>query len=63
MMCMGSGKSKDLPLRLRSRSLTMYIMLIKTDSFVMKESCDTSQAYPAIVVIATQTPSGYRVKQ
>jgi len=41
----------------------MYIMLIKTDSFVMKESCDTSQAYPAIVVIATQTPSGYRVKQ
>jgi len=35
----------------------------KNDSFVMKESCDTSQAYPAIVVIATQTPSGYRVKQ
>ncbi len=55
-----------------SRSLTMYIMLtmfISLSEFVQKSEvsmqlfCDTSQAYPAIVNIATQTPSGYRVKQ
>ena len=37
-----------------SRSLTMYIMLTRTffKAFLRKLYCDTSQAYPAIVIIA-----------